>query len=50
MTGTFSFTAVAEQCLKIACYLQSGDITGYNCSPWLMRENGVLKYSILLVK
>lgn len=30
--GTFSFTAVAEQCLKVACYLQSGDISGCDCS------------------
>lgn len=50
MTVAFSFTAVAKQCLKAACYLQSGDITGPRCPPWLMRENSVLKYSILLYK
>lgn len=47
MTEAFSFTAVARQCLEAACYLQSGGgITGYDCPPWLLRENSVLNYNI----
>lgn len=49
MTGAFSFTAVARQCLEAACYLQSGGITGYDCPPWLLRENSVLNYNIFAI-
>lgn len=44
--GKFSFAAVAEQCLRIACKLQSASSNckqGTKCPPWLMRENCALQ-------